>query len=49
MAISAKMDKRSFLTHVVLGGGELQEGIVTEAAEMAAAHCCPVKTLNIAV
>ena len=37
MALAAKMDKRSGRVYTLLGDGELQEGIVWEAA-MAAAH-----------
>ena len=37
MALSAKMRKQNYMTYVLLGDGECQEGIVWEAA-MAAAH-----------
>jgi len=37
MAISAKIDKKDFRVYTLLGDGELQEGLVWEAA-MAAAH-----------
>lgn len=37
MALSAKLDKKEFRVYTLLGDGELQEGIVWEAA-MAAAH-----------
>jgi len=37
MAISGRIDKRSFRTYVMLGDGECQEGLVWEAA-MAAGH-----------
>ncbi len=37
MALAAKIDKKSFMTFVLLGDGELQEGQVWEAA-MAGAH-----------
>jgi transketolase len=36
MAVAAKMDRKDFRTYVILGDGETQEGIVTEAAELAA-------------
>ncbi len=38
MALSAKMDKKSFKTYVLLGDGEMQEGIVWESIMMAG-HC----------
>ncbi|MCL6634844.1 MAG: transketolase [Peptococcaceae bacterium] len=37
MALAARLDKRGFRVYVLLGDGELQEGMVWEAA-MAAAH-----------
>jgi transketolase len=37
MALSAKMDKKSFITYVLLGDGEVQEGLIWEAF-MAAGH-----------
>ena len=37
MALAAKLDNRSYRVYVLLGDGELQEGLVWEAA-MAAAH-----------
>ena len=37
MALAAKSDKRDYYTYVVLGDGELQEGLVWEGA-MSAAH-----------
>lgn len=37
MALSAKLHEKNYMTYVMLGDGELQEGIVWEAA-MAAAH-----------
>jgi transketolase len=37
MALSAKLDKKDFRIYVLLGDGEVQEGLVWEAA-MAAAH-----------
>ena len=37
MALSAKLHKQDYMTYVMLGDGELQEGLVWEAA-MAAAH-----------
>ncbi len=38
IALSAKMDKRSFKTYVLMGDGELAEGSVWEAAEIAAQY-----------
>ena len=38
MALSAKMDNKSFLTFVLLGDGELQEGSIWEAAMFAGHH-----------
>lgn len=35
MALSAKMDKRNFLTYVLLGDGEMAEGQIWEALEIA--------------
>lgn len=35
MALSAKMDKRDFKTYVLMGDGELAEGSIWEAAEIA--------------
>ena len=37
MAIAAKMDDRDYMTYVMLGDGETQEGQVSEAARQAAA------------
>src|SRR5665648_614646 len=37
MALAARSDKRDYYTYVVLGDGELQEGLVWEGA-MSAAH-----------
>ncbi len=36
MALEAKMDKRSFYTYVLLGDGEIAEGSIWEAAQLAA-------------
>ncbi len=36
MALSAKMDKRSFYTYVILGDSEVAEGSIWEAAELGA-------------
>ena len=38
LALSAKLDKKDFLTYCVLGDGELQEGSVWEAAMSASHH-----------
>lgn len=35
MAVAAKMDGLDYLVHTIIGGGEAQEGIVAEAAELA--------------
>lgn len=39
MALAAKLRKKDFRVYVIVGDGELQEGIIWEGAQIAAAHC----------